>query len=459
MNTGMEEKSVLIVGDSPSIRGDLSEMLSVVGFRPHAVERKRDFLTCLDRQTPDLLLFGSGMHEGEIEAFAEVAQRENKDIPFLFIRNDEEGLEGVKFPNTITFACLRNNFDPPELQKVLEKLVVRIKTPECQELDSSIVGKTPKMMKMKRHVLRLAKSDLTVLITGESGTGKELVARAMHRFSPRVNKPFIKVNSPSVPTHLFESELFGFEKGAFTGALKKKAGKFQLAHNGSFFLDEISELPLPMQVKILHVLDDNEVSPLGSTTNTKIDTRVLAATNAGLNKMLSPKHFRQDLYYRLSVTSIYVPPLRERKSDIDLLSDYFLRKYNAHYGKEHKPLSDKVRRQFNRHDWPGNVRELENAIRYIVAVGKEEIITKRQSKRLKTYPLKEASKKAVQKAEKDTLEQVLSYTNWNRKRAAALLKTSYRTLLNKIKEYGIRNEAGSFHPGGENNGKDPFFYD
>ncbi|OEU45278.1 MAG: hypothetical protein BBJ60_02210 [Desulfobacterales bacterium S7086C20] len=440
----MEEKSVLIVEDSPTIRGELSEMLSIVGFRPHAVERKREFLTCLDRQAPDLLLFGSGIHEGEIEAFAEVVKREKKDIPVLFIRNGQESLEGVKLPDTITVSCLGSNFEPPELKKALENLVIRIETPEYKALDSSIIGKTPAMMQMKRHILRLAKSDLTVLITGESGTGKELVARALHRFSPRANKPFIKVNSPSVPTHLFESELFGFEKGAFTGALKKKPGKFQLAHTGSFFLDEIGEFPLPMQAKLLQVLDDYEVSPLGSTTNTKIDTRVLAATNAGLNRMLSPKHFRQDLYYRLSVTSIYVPPLRERKNDIDLLCDYFLRKYSAHYGKELEPLSDQVRRQFKQRDWPGNIRELENAILYIVAMGKAEIVTTRQLKRLKAYPLKEAGKKAAQKAEKNTLEQVLSYTNWNRKRAAALLETSYRTLLNKIKEYGIRQKVSDF---------------
>jgi len=164
----------------------------------------------------------------------------------------------------------------------------------------------------------------------------------------------------------------------------------------------------------------------------------------GVNRMLSPKHFRQDLYYRLSVTSIYVPPLRERKNDIDLLCDYFLRKYSAHYGKELEPLSDQVRRQFKQRDWPGNIRELENAILYIVAMGKAEIVTTRQSERLKAYPLKEAGKKAAQKAEKDTLEKVLSYTNWNRKRAAALLETSYRTLLNKIKEYGIRQKVSDF---------------
>ncbi len=440
----MEEKSVLIVEDSPSIRGDLSKMLSMAGFRSHAVERKKEFLTCLDCQAPDLLLFGSGIHDGEIAAFAEVTQRGKKDIPVLFIQSDEEGLEGVKLPNNITVSCLGSNFGPPELKQALESLVISIQTPEYKALDNSIIGKAPAVMKMKRHILRLAKSDLTVLITGESGTGKELVARAMHRFSPRANKPFIKVNSPSVPTHLFESELFGYEKGAFTGALKKKPGKFQLAHTGSFFLDEIGELSLLMQAKLLQVLDDKEVSPLGSTTNIKIDTRVLAATNARLNQILSPKHFRQDLYYRLSVTSICVPPLRERKSDIDLLSDYFLRKYSAHYGKKYEPLSDQVHRQFKQREWPGNVRELENAIRYIVAVGKEEIITKRQSKRLKTYPLKEAGKKAGQKAEKDTLEQVLSYTDWNRKRAADLLKTSYRTLLNKIKEYGIRQKVSDF---------------
>jgi two-component system response regulator AtoC len=275
------------------------------------------------------------------------------------------------------------------------------------------------------------------------------------------------VNSAALPMNLFESELFGFEKGAFTGAYKKKPGKFQLAHSGTILLDEVGEIPLSMQAKLLQVLEDNEFSPLGSTTNTRIDTRVLASTNADVGFMLSQGSFRLDLYYRLSVVCIHIPPLRARKDDIDLLCGHFLEKYAACYSREYEPLSDRLRKQFHQYSWPGNVRELENVIQTITALEDEEIfyekmrdqgysgvpgnggravkaagaVTKDAAKLLKTYTLKELCKGAVRKAESDAIVDVLSYTDWNRKKAAVLLKTSYRTLLDRIKEYEIDRSA------------------
>jgi transcriptional regulator with PAS, ATPase and Fis domain len=351
------------------------------------------------------------------------------------------------------------NLEPHGLNLAMEKLARESRDPAYDELDTTIIGQSAAMAEVKQHILSLGKSDLTVLIGGDSGTGKDLVARAIHGFSPRENRPFIKVNTPGLPSTLFESELFGFEQGAFTGASRKKPGKFQLAHTGTIFLDEISEVPLPMQAKLLQVLEDREFSSLGSTNNTQIDVRVVAATNANLNEMVSQGLFRLDLYYRLNVACIHIPPLRERKEDIDLLCDHFLQKYAARYGRNCTPLPQRIRQRFYDYSWPGNVRELENAIQRIIAVGDAEFVSSTTSRLEKNrplravsnagavsedkselpkqYTLKEVGKKAVRKAERHAILDALNYTGWNRKKAAALLKTSYRTLLSRIKEYGI----------------------
>jgi two-component system response regulator AtoC len=358
----------------------------------------------------------------------------------------------------------------------MEKFIQASQDSNDDGLDAIIVGQTPAMVELKRHVLALGKTDLTVLITGESGTGKELVARAIHKCSPRADRPFVKVNSAAVPPNLFESELFGFEKGAFTGACKKKRGKFQLAHSGTIFLDEIGEISLPVQGKLLQVLEDNEFSPLGSTTNARIDALVLVATNDNLSQMVSQGQFRLDLYYRINVVSLHIPPLRERKQDIDLLCEHFLEKYPPLGGKAHTALADRIREQFYQYSWPGNVRELENVIQAITALENEESFRERinqhglsgvcrnrdgststadalngsTSQLLTRYTLKEFSRKAARKAEIDTIVDVLTYTHWNRRKAAALLKTSYRTLLSKIKGYEIQQRAALEDATGKN---------
>jgi transcriptional regulator with PAS, ATPase and Fis domain len=346
----------------------------------------------------------------------------------------------------------------------MEKLMQASQDSSDDGLDAMIIGQSPAMVELKRHILALGKTDLTVLIAGDSGTGKELVARAIHKCSPRADRPFVKVNSAAVPPNLFESELFGFEKGAFTGACKKKRGKFQLAHSGTILLDEIGEIPLPVQGKLLQVLEDNEFSPLGSTTNARIDALVLVATNDNLSQMVSQGRFRLDLYYRINVVPVHIPPLKDRKQDIDLLCEHFLKKYTPRGSEAHTPLSDRIRERFYQYSWPGNVRELENVIQAITALGSEESFYQKinhhglsgvccnrkgptstadalngSTLQLVTrYTLKELSRKAARKAETDTILDVLTYTHWNRKKAAALLKTSYRTLLGKIKEYEIQ---------------------
>jgi len=369
-------------------------------------------------------------------------------------------------PATTHISSSSSSFELHGFNPAIEKLVGKSPGSDYNELDSTIVGQAPAMVEVKRQILKLGRTDLAVLICGESGTGKDLVAHGIHRFSPRMDKPFITVNTPGLPATLFESELFGFERGAFTGAYRKKPGKFELANSGTIFLDEISSVPLPLQAKLLEVSEDKAYSPLGGLSKTQVDVRVLAATNANLNEMLSHGHFRLDLYHRICAISIHIPPLRERRADIDLLCEHFLKKHAARYGKTYSPLSDHVREAFHAYSWPGNVRELENDIQTMMVTGSEKMFQEKLRNRvlyagqgngpepmmqakgetvgiselLKKCTLKELCRRAAQKAETDAIMNVLSYTDWNRKQAAKLLKISYRTLLYKIKAFGLKPE-------------------
>ncbi len=454
----MESIKILIVDDSSTTRDYLTELVQIIGYHAHAVEEKTEFMSALHRYNPDLLLLGSSNHVGHVRALAEVVEREKKGTPILFIGDGSLTHSNI--------SSLPRDFDSADLKRAIEKLVEESQDPDYRELDNTIVGRTPAMRQIKKNIVRLSKSDVTILISGESGTGKELVARAIHRLSPRADKPFIKVNSAALPTNLLESELFGFEKGAFTGAFQKKPGRFELAHSGTILLDEISEIPLPMQAKLLQVLQDNEFSSLGSITDTKIDARVLAATNANLGEMVCGGRFRSDLYYRLNVVSIHVPPLRERKEDIGLLCEHFLKIYATRYGKDHTVINEGIRKQFYQYSWPGNVRELQNFIQGIAVLGDEEGFYKKMGnngpsgvflKGQGTLPaaglgraaasgsvtrrsLKEVCKEAIRKAETEAIVDALFHTHWNRRKAAALLKVSYKAVLNKIKEYGIEGQ-------------------
>ncbi len=467
----MDSIKVLTV-DNPAHACDyLTKLVEITGCQAFGVRRRADFVSSLHCQAPDLLLLGSSIDAGEIGTFAQVVEREKRGLPILLIGENGQKLEKAGGISGTNLSFLSRDFNLRELKTAIEGMLEASRAPstgELKELDDIIVGQTPAMMELKHNILRVSKSNLTVLIMGESGVGKEVVARAVHQLSPRCKKPFVKVNSAGLPCTLFESELFGFEKGAFTGAYKNKPGKFMLAHSGTIFLDEIGEIPLPMQAKLLQVLEDKELSPLGSTSNRKIDTRILAASNASLDDMVAKGIFRLDLFYRLNVVCLQIPPLRDRREDIDLLCEHFLRK---HAGGDHEaipPLSDRLREYLHHHSWTGNVRELENVILTISALGSEDAFfdmagirgrpeESRSPKRsestaapegtlnlLTRYTLRELCKKSIRKAERATIIDALSYTEWNRKRAAELLKTSYRTLLTKIKEYEIKPKKLSF---------------
>ena len=340
---------------------------------------------------------------------------------------------------------------------------------------AGLFGTSPRMEEVKNTIEQVADTTATVLIRGESGTGKEVVARMIYAQSGRFDTPFVKVNCAAIPHELLESELFGYEPGAFTGATRQKLGQFDLANNGTLFLDEVSEMHPALQAKLLHVLQDGGFSRLGGKRDISVDVRVLAATNKRLELAVQDGTFREDLFYRLNVVSIHIPPLRERREEIAVFLDYFLRKYSEFYGKKPAPFGESALNCMLEYIWPGNIRELENLVKRYVIVGNEAQIVRELSTHkpaIATVPavapvaskepksgveapgssaaipidigksngleadhpsLLEIGRRAAMSAEREAIERVLAQTRWNRRQAAKILKISYKALLNKLK--------------------------
>ena len=336
-------------------------------------------------------------------------------------------------------------------QRVLEREVCYLRA----ELDrahgfDSLVGRHPSMVRLYEQIAQVAQTHATVLVSGESGTGKELVARAIHRQSPRRDQPFVAVNLAAVPDGLFESELFGHEKGAFTGAHSRKLGKFELAHGGTLFLDEVGSLRVELQAKLLRALQEREVERLGGTRTIPVDVRVIAATNEDLRQLVRARTFREDLFYRINVAALAIPPLRERKDDIPILVEHFIRKYAREFKKDVRGISRGALPSLAAYDWPGNVRELENVIERSVALATRPVI------RLDDLPLDLAIRDEPMggagsgatlslKEARDRFEQVyilraLERENWNQSRAARSLGVHRNTLLARLAGWGIRRD-------------------
>ena len=305
---------------------------------------------------------------------------------------------------------------------------------------------SPQMRAIRTLIENIADTDATVLMRGESGVGKDLVGRVIHAASARRGGPFVKVNCAAIPPGLLESELFGREKGAFTSAHRLKLGRFEYANKGTIYLDEIAELPLALQAKLLHVLQDFRFARVGGHGLIEVDTRVIAATNRDLEHAMARGEFREDLYYRLNVVEIRIPPLRERKEEIPLLALYFLSRFNEQYGRQ-KRLSPETMARLTEYSWPGNVRELENVIRRLVVLtdgeqafealvarGRNGHAAAPRPAPLVTESLREIARRGAREAERKALEEVLARVHWNRAEASRILKVSYKTLLNKIAE-------------------------
>jgi len=345
------------------------------------------------------------------------------------------------------FDYLVKPFDPDEIELqikkiishkevVLENLLLRKKLEERTQYDE-IIGKSACMQEIFELIDRVAPTDSTVLITGESGTGKELIAQAIHGNSQRAYMPFIAVSCGALPDTLLESELFGYEKGAFSGAEHTKRGRFEMADGGTLFLDEIGDISLKTQVDLLRVLQQKEFNRLGGEIPIQVDVRILAATNRNLEAAISEKRFREDLYYRLNVISIHVPPLRERKEDIPLLAKAALHKSCMEMNREPVPVSPSAMKRLMNYDWPGNVRELENIMERALVIGRGDEITPEDlpfpsaSDQETSYP------RSLKSMEKAHINRILEQVNWNISQAARELEIDRQTLYNKIEKYGI----------------------
>jgi two-component system, NtrC family, response regulator AtoC len=395
--------------------------------------------------------------------------------------DDPEGLGEIALDAAIKSAIEKTRL-------VSEITELRRQLSDDQDRAFLFWGDSPDMKAIAQVIEQVSDNDVTVLIRGESGVGKELVARAIHQRSPRKDRPFVKVNCAALPAELLESELFGHEKGAFTGAATTRVGKFEQADTGTIFLDEIAEMKAALQAKMLHVLQDAQFTKLGSNKPINVDVRVVAATNRDLEAMMIRNEFREDLYYRLKVIEVTVPPLRERRNEIMHLTEFFMDRYARRYNRPARQLSEELQRLFQTYDWPGNIRELENMIKRIVILQDEALVVREMTARTPRVVaafaaagtsnaanaaggsavaleepddldaaddeeppqpeepvamapvgsrLADVAKAAALKAERSIIEDTLSQVHWNRRRAAEQLGVSYKTLLNKIKECGI----------------------
>jgi two-component system, NtrC family, response regulator AtoC len=507
----MKRPYVAIVDDDSGFASYLRTFLSLRGYEARCYTRGDELLASMKQtEAPDVVLLDVMMPglDGMATLRALKASRPEAQVIMLSGRNqastiveavrlgaadyvvkpdDPEGLGEIALDVAIKNAIEKNRL-VSELSELRQQL--------SDDEDRAVWGNSEKMRGIATVIEQVADSDVTVLIRGESGVGKELVARAIHQRSTRRNRPFVKVNCAALPAELLESELFGHERGAFTGAATTRIGKFEQADTGTLMLDEIAEMKPALQAKLLHVLQDGEFTKLGSNKRIQVDVRIVAATNRDLEKMMLSGDFREDLYYRLKVIELLVPALRERRDEIATLTDFFVARYSRKYNRPARLISDTLRQLFLQYDWPGNIRELENMIKRVVILQDEQLVVREIERNMQrahaaaaapvaaavmvgagmaggfggpagpvSYapppappepdvvdeadPVEEpaaesgsgslatVAKAAAMKAERAAIEQTLRQVHWNRRKAAQILGVSYKTLLNKIKECGI----------------------
>jgi two-component system response regulator AtoC len=499
----LKKPYVAIVDDDSAFSNYLRTFLSLRGYETRSYSRGDELLAAVKQgDPPDIVLLDvmmPGMNGLETLRALKAAKPDMHVImlsgreqaativeavrlgaaDYVVKPDDPEGLGEIALD-----AAIKNAIEKTRL--VTEITELRRQLTDDQDRAFLFWGDTPEMQTIAQVIEQVSDSDVTVLIRGESGVGKELVARAIHQRSSRKERPFVKVNCAALPAELLESELFGHEKGAFTGAATTRIGKFEQADTGTIFLDEIGEMKAALQAKLLHVLQDAQFTKLGSNKSIDVDVRVVAATNRDLELMMMNGEFREDLYYRLKVIEVTVPPLRERRSEISNLTGFFIDRYARRYNRPVRQLSETLVGLFQSYDWPGNIRELENMIKRIVILQDETLVVREMTRVDRPHaayavagvgaavgssapaaapraPLPEppdeaddellaveeavapstgskladAAKSASIKAERALIEETLNSVHWNRRRAAEQLGVSYKTLLNKIKECGI----------------------
>ncbi len=458
-----EAAAILVIEDKESMAQMLMQAIEAEGYRMTWAKEGREGLQKLKETKIDLVVTDLKVpYKGGMEILHAVKEY-NPLIPVILMTAYGTIETAVKAVKEGAYDFLTKPFDPDHLllliAKALEKqrLVTEnliLKEEFSHQLKfPKIVGKSVKIREVEEKVQKVSESKTTVLLQGESGTGKELFARAIHSLSPRRDGPFVAINCAAIPRDLLESELFGHERGAFTGAVERRLGKFELADHGTIFLDEIGDMDLSLQAKLLRVLEGDEFMHVGGTSKVKVDVRVVAASNKDLQSAIVDKSFREDLYYRLNVFPITIPPLRERKEDIPALVDHFMSYYCKELKKEIKTASPETMEILLNHIWTGNVRELQNCIERAVILSDGNVILPEHlgirprslgdviAKELPiSGTLQEVSTAAAKIAESRLIRKVLQETGGNKSRAAEILQVSYKTLLTKVKEFGLDKE-------------------
>ena len=455
----VEKQRLLIVDDEPDLGRILSKILGEEGFAVKAASSGEECLKVLQREATDLVLLDVVLPTLDgIETLKKIKALHPQTAVIMMTGHEtvKTAVEAMKLgahdylPKPLPMdrlpAILRQALQVRTLEQTTVKLPIRLElvTPE------QMVGQHLSMVAIFDLLRRIAPQEITVLIRGESGTGKELIARAIHTLSTRREKPFVPVDCASLPESLFESELFGFEKGAFTGAEAAKEGRFEIAHGGTLFLDEIGNLSLPAQAKLLRVLQEREITRLGGRRAIPIDVRILAAANQNLEDLLAKGLFREDLFHRLNVFSIHLPPLRQRRGDVELLSRFFLERFNRELDKKIRSVSDEAMRLLVRYPWPGNVRELENTLKGAILLADDAIFPEHLPEKVRGFEsealspsskLREVSRRAADETEKQLILRTLRETRGNKRAASAKLGIDYKTLFNKLKAFGIAREV------------------
>jgi two-component system response regulator AtoC len=455
------EPPILLVGCDRLLERQLGAHLGAYGYRSVAVSSLEETAEALGQSFALTIVdAGDGIDPGRAAVLRHSFEARELQAGSIVALTSEDGRARPDF-DWVDRVMPR----PATLEAVEELVVEVLRRCRARETDDDALSKrlleeillwqSPAMREVRQTIEQAAMVDLTVLICGETGTGKDLVARAIHHMSARRGQPFVKVNCAAVPRDLLESELFGHEPGAFTGAHRLRIGKFESANDGTVFLDEIGDLDLGLQAKLLHILQDGSFSRVGGRSTIKMDVRVLAATNQDLEQAVAQRRFREDLYYRLNVVKLSVPPLRERKEEVPLLVDYFVRRYSRLFRREEFVLSAAAREGLERHHYAGNVRELENLVKRMIVLNDTKMVgislglsgISREGLAARCGPgapslsstksLKEIGREAAKEAERHAIARVLSETGWNRARAAKRLRISYRALLYKIKDAGL----------------------
>jgi two-component system response regulator AtoC len=467
------KERVLVVDDEPSIRKYLQTLLEVDGFDVEAVGSGKDALDRVNKgERPDFIILDVLMPEmGGLETLQELMHLDRSLNVIMLSCTNEVGtvVEAIRLG---AHDYLTKPFEKTELDAAMLKSRQKKQLAQenqalreyCEQVteDLSFLAASPQMVQIRKQILQIAPVDVPVFICGESGVGKEVVARMIHLRSKRRNQAFIKVNCAALPGELLESELFGFEQGAFTGAVRAKPGKFELANKGTIFLDEIAEMPVHLQAKLLHVLQDHQYSRLGGRHLVETDVRVLAATNVDVQEAMRDGRFREDLYYRLTVLSINVPPLRERTAEIPLLFTHFLGKYSEKFGKTIQTPSKHLLDAAMNYPWPGNLRELENFVkRYVILEDDEgslreliemsairrKNVPREESQAPRDQGLKALVRGLKDEAEMDAIGAALEKTRWCRKDAAKMLGISYKALLYKMRQFNLDTPRNRRSPG------------